>query len=231
MADFISMSLPDSGMNGNVAAAGAMDRMYRHQRHFYDATRKYYLLGRDLLIDRLRPKAGDCVLEVGCGTGRNLIRAARQYPQARFYGIDISGEMLATAREQIARAGLSSRVQVAQGDATCFDTERLFGIALFQRVFMSYTLSMIPRWRAVLEQATASLAASGQMLIVDFGGQEGLPVWFRPLLAWWLSLFHVTPRAELELELTILADRKDAVLNFERPYRGYAQYAMLRMPD
>jgi len=217
-------------MTGFSAAAGAMDRMYRHQRHVYDATRKYYLLGRDLLIDRLRPAPGDCVLEIGCGTGRNLIRAARQYPHACFYGIDISGEMLATAREQIARAGLSARVQVAQADATAFDTDTLFGIALFQRVFMSYTLSMIPRWRTVLEQATASLAPYGQMLVVDFGGQEGLPTWFRPLLACWLSLFHVTPRAELELELTILADRKDAVLSFERPYRGYAQYAMLRMP-
>jgi S-adenosylmethionine-diacylgycerolhomoserine-N-methlytransferase len=224
------MSSPDNGMNGSFAAAGTMDRIYRHQRHFYDATRKYYLLGRDLLIDRLRPGPGDCVLEIGCGTGRNLIRAARQYPQARFYGIDISSEMLTTAREQIARAGLSSRVQVAQADATSFDSEKLFGVALFQRVFMSYTLSMIPRWRNVLEQATASLTPSGQMLIVDFGGQEGLPVWFRPLLAQWLAMFHVTPRAELELELTILADRKDAALIVERPYRDYAQYAMLRMP-
>jgi len=173
------MFSPDDGMNGSFAAAGAMDRMYRHQRHVYDATRKYYLLGRDLLIDRLRPKPGDCVLEIGCGTGRNLIRAARQYPQARFYGIDISNEMLATAREQIGRAGLSSRIQIAQADATSFDTGMLFGIALFQRAFMSYTLSMIPRWRTVLEQATASLDASGQMLVVDFGGQERLPAWFR----------------------------------------------------
>ncbi len=217
-------------MNGSSGAAGAMDRMYRHQRHVYDATRKYYLLGRDLLIDRLRPQPGDCVLEIGCGTGRNLIRAARQYPQAHFYGIDISGEMLATAQERIARAGLSSRVRVALADATSFDTEALFGVALFQRVFMSYTLSMIPRWRAVLEQATASLATHGQMQIVDFGGLEGLPFWFQLLLKRWLAVFHVTPRAELELELTILADRKDAALLVERPYRGYAQYARLTMP-
>jgi S-adenosylmethionine-diacylgycerolhomoserine-N-methlytransferase len=223
------MSSPDKDMAGDYAAAGAMDRMYRHQRHVYDATRKYYLLGRDLLIDRLRPVPGDAVLEIGCGTGRNLIRAARQYPHARFYGIDISNEMLITAREQIARAGLSSRIQVAQADATSFDTEMVFGVALFQRVFMSYTLSMIPRWRAVMEQATASLAPAGQLLIVDFGGQEGLPVWVRPLLAQWLALFQVRPRAELELELTILADRKDAVLIVERPYRGYAQYARLTM--
>ena len=41
-----------------------MDRIYRHQRHVYDVTRKYYLLGRDRLIDRpapagRRPGAGD----------------------------------------------------------------------------------------------------------------------------------------------------------------------------
>ena len=30
-----------------------MDRIYRHQRHIYDPTRKYYLLGRDRLIDGL----------------------------------------------------------------------------------------------------------------------------------------------------------------------------------
>ena len=27
--------------------AGHMDAIYRSQRHFYDLTRKYYLLGRD----------------------------------------------------------------------------------------------------------------------------------------------------------------------------------------
>jgi S-adenosylmethionine-diacylgycerolhomoserine-N-methlytransferase len=224
------MSSHDGDLQPSLAAAAAMDRMYRNQRHLYDATRKYYLLGRDLLIDRLRPQPGMRVLEIGCGTGRNLIRAARQYPHARFYGIDISNEMLATAREQIALAGLSSRIQVAQADATDFDSEFLFGIALFERALLSYTLSMIPRWHAVLEQATASLAASGEMHVVDFGAQEGLPAWFGQLLRHWLGLFHVTPRAELELELTVLADRKDATLLFERPYRGYAQYARLRMP-
>lgn len=33
-----------------VDHANLMDRIYRRQRHFYDATRKYYLLGRDPMI-------------------------------------------------------------------------------------------------------------------------------------------------------------------------------------
>src|ERR1700726_3186243 len=93
----------------DMTAARAMDlmnRTYRHQRHFYDFTRKYYLLGRDRLIAQLAPRAGDAVLEIGCGTGRNLAAAAARYPDVCWYGIDVSTEMLTSAITRIARAGL-----------------------------------------------------------------------------------------------------------------------------
>lgn len=128
--------------------AARMDGVYRGQRHIYDLTRKYYLLGRDRLIDELAPQPGAHVLEIGCGTGRNLIAAARFWPGAHFYGIDISEEMLKTARASIARAGLSQRIRVAQGDATDFDPKILFRIPSFDRIIQSYTLSMIPDWQA-----------------------------------------------------------------------------------
>ena len=65
-------------------AAQHMDGIYKYQRYIYDLTRKYYLLGRDRMLDDLEPAPGATVLEVGCGTGRNLILAARRYPEARF---------------------------------------------------------------------------------------------------------------------------------------------------
>ena len=102
-------------------AAALMDRMYRRQRHIYDLSRKFYLLGRDEAIARLRPAPGDKVLEIACGTGRNLIQLARAYPEARLFGLDVSREMLATAAASTARAGLASRIALAQGDATAFD--------------------------------------------------------------------------------------------------------------
>src|SRR5262245_16282875 len=131
-----------------------MDRMYRHQRHVYDLSRKYYLLGRDRLIARLALEPGQSVLEIGCGTGRNLIAAARRYPLAHLHGLDVSSAMLATARRTIARAGLASRIRLAQADATAIDAAALFGEARFDRVFISYSLSMIPAWRDVLAGAT-----------------------------------------------------------------------------
>ena len=159
----------------STEATGRMNRMYRWQRYIYDATRRYYLLGRDQLIDGLHPPAGALVLEIGCGTGRNLIQAARQYPQARFSGIDISTEMLTTAISAIDRRGLKKAIRVAHGDATKFDSKALFRIAAFDRVMISYSLSMIPDWHRVVAQALRCLKPGGQLHIVDFGNQERLP--------------------------------------------------------
>ena len=215
----------------DMTAARAMDlmnRTYRHQRHIYDFTRKYYLLGRDRLIAEIDARDGARVLEIGCGTGRNLILAAQKYPGACCFGIDVSTEMLNSAVKAISRAGLVTRINVAHGDAARFDPQSLFGIAQFDRIFISYSLSMIPQWRDVLDTAVSLLATNGELRIVDFGGQERLPSTFRRLLRRWLAAFHVNPCDNLEAILKMLAATTGASLAFERPYRGYAQYAALR---
>ena len=205
-----------------------MNRIYRRQRHIYDLTRKYYLLGRDDLIDRLAADDSTRVLEIGCGTGRNLVLAARRYPQARFFGIDVSTEMLNSAIEQIGRDGLASRVRVAHGDAAGFDPVRLFGREKFERVFISYSLSMIPDWQAALDHAVGLLAPGGELHIVDFGTQARLPRWFKLMLRRWLRLFHVAPRDALQPWLSQRATETGATLTFERPYWDYAQYARFK---
>jgi S-adenosylmethionine-diacylgycerolhomoserine-N-methlytransferase len=211
----------------SAAATELMNRIYRRQRHIYDATRKWFLLGRDRLIDDLRPGPGAAVLEIGCGTGRNLIVAARRYPDAQFFGIDVSTHMLTSAIESIAHAGLSARVRVAHADATAFDPVMLFGRQKFERIMVSYSLSMIPGWHAVLAVALSRLARGGRLQVVDFGGQERLPAWFRALLRAWLARFHVQPRDALERQLGELAVRAGASLVVKRPYRGYVLYAVV----
>jgi S-adenosylmethionine-diacylgycerolhomoserine-N-methlytransferase len=211
-------------------AAGLMDRMYRHQRHVYDASRKFYLLGRDELIAGLHPPRGGAVLEIGCGTGRNLIKLARAYPDAACYGLDVSEEMLATARRNVARAGLSERIRLEQADATDFDAEALFGRAGFERIVISYALSMIPPWQGVVAQALRTLAPGGSLHIVDFGDQAGLPGPFRAALNRWLALFHVTPRGDLATVLDGLAQAEGAQGRTTRLYRGYAVHAVATRP-
>jgi S-adenosylmethionine-diacylgycerolhomoserine-N-methlytransferase len=212
----------------SLAAASAMDRMYRRQRHIYDATRKFYLLGRDALIDRLAPPAGSALLEIGCGTGRNLILAARRHPDVRLFGVDISEEMLATARANVSRAGLSRRVFVARGDAAGFDPAALFGVETFDRVFISYALSMIPPWREAVAGACGLLTSDGSLHIVDFGDQAALPATFRAGLRSWLKLFNVHPRLSMETELGVFAATRGLRLSFQPLYRRYAFLAELK---
>lgn len=210
-----------------LVAAERMDAIYRGQRHIYDLTRKYYLLGRDRLIRDLAPPQGGSVLEVGCGTARNLVAASRAWPDTRCYGFDISSEMLDTGRAAVRRAGLKDRVKLARGDATAFDSQRLFNQTRFDRVFLSYTLSMIPSWRSAIDQAARALAPGGRLHIVDFGQQEQLPRWWRLALFAWLRQFEVTPRPDLEAEAQAAAERHGLTLHFEPLFRGYAWSAVL----
>ena len=209
---------------------GLMDRVYRHQRHFYDATRKYYLLGRDPMIAGLRPPAGASVLEIGCGTGRNLVKAAHRYPNACFHGIDISREMLVTAGRSIAGANLQGRVRIAQADAANFDPRRVFGRAGFDRIFISYAVSMIPSWQAVMTETVDRLAPQGELHVVDFGDQRALPPLFRSGLRAWLRFYHVTPRQDLFEVAAETAASVGGTAAERRFYRDFAWLSVITKP-
>jgi S-adenosylmethionine-diacylgycerolhomoserine-N-methlytransferase len=209
-------------------AAGLMDAIYRHQRHIYDASRKFYLLGRDRLITDLAPPEGGSVLEIGCGTGRNLVRIAQAYPGRACFGLDVSSAMLETARRSVGRTGLADQIALAQADATDFDPQALFGRAGFDRIVISYALSMIPPWRGVVEEALRRLAPGGELHIVDFGDQRDLPRPFAAVLNRWLGLFHVTPRRELAQVLADAAVEAGTTLRTTSLHGGYAALAVLR---
>jgi S-adenosylmethionine-diacylgycerolhomoserine-N-methlytransferase len=174
-----------------------MDRIYRRQRHIYDFTRKYYLFGRDTLIDRLDLKPDARVLEVGCGTARNLNRIAIKYPDAKLYGLDASSQMLATAQHSLAQAGLATRVKLIEAYAENLSPGLFSECEPFDAIVFSYSLSMIPDWKQALRAAAAALAADGILHIVDFGDLKGLSRPVEAMLRSWLGLFHVAPRAEL----------------------------------
>jgi len=213
-------------------ASARMDRMYRHQRHIYDLSRKFYLLGRDRLIAGLALKPGDTVCEVGCGTGRNLVALARRYPGARIFGIDASEEMLKTARGTIARSGFEHRIALRRGLAETLDPEASFGLAeKFDAVIFSYALSMIPRWERAIDRAIEALRPGGTLTVVDFSEQRQLPPWFRAALRRWLDLFEVHPNPAISAYLAALAGRSGAGFRAEPLYRDYACLLGYRKPD
>lgn len=205
-----------------------MDSVYKGQRHIYDLTRKYYLFGRDTLIAGLDARPGMRVLEVACGTGRNLAKVRGRWPGVRLYGLDISSEMLKNARKT-----LGATAQLGLGDACAFAPEQTFGEAAlngegFDRVVLSYALSMIPDWQGALDHAAGQLAPGGELHIVDFGDLDGLPRPLQSLLHAWLARFHVAVRKDMPQVAARTAAAKGLIHTTTRGKFGYFQLHVLR---
>jgi len=204
----------------------AMDRMYGLQRHLYDATRKYYLLGRDTLLAQMKLQPGDRVLEVACGTARNLIRLNKINPNVELFGLDASSAMLKTAQSNLARRGLEKSCSLRVCLAEDLDYRSTFGLDRpFDAIFFSYGLSMIPTWKEALVAALRNLKPGGILYIVDFWDQRELPSWFRALLRKWLQIFGVHFRPELLVHLKELEASVPGALVLQSIAHRYAYIA------
>lgn len=205
-----------------------MDAMYRRQRYIYDATRKFYLLGRDTLIEQMDVRSGQNILEVGCGTGRNLAILAKKYPDANFFGLDASSEMLKSAEAKIEAAG-AENVSLKLALANDFGYQETFGLdEPFDAIFFSYSISMIPPWKEAICTALANLKPGSSFYIVDFYDQRDLPSWFRRILKSWLRKFHVQFWSDLVPHLFELDKRGFGNLEIIPVARRYAFIAVFR---
>ncbi len=205
-----------------------MDKMYRHQRYFYDLTRKYYLLGRDRLLEEMKISDNENVLEIGCGTGRNLTILAKKYQRANFFGLDASTEMLKTAERKINSKHISN-VNLKTALADNFSYQDTFDQQNpFDTIYFSYSISMIPTWKESIGNALKNLKSGRSVYIVDFYDQKDLPIWFRKILQSWLKQFHVKYPDKLIPFLTELERKGFGNLNVTSVFKSYSFIAEFR---
>jgi len=167
------------GQSRRGSHADRLTDFYGPQAERYDHFRARLLHGRADLMAALEVPAGARVVELGGGTGSNLDLLDRRRPLDELAGahlVDLCPPLLAVARRRMAGR---ANVAVVEADATRWQPDQPV-----DRVFFSYALTMIPDWRAAIDNALAMLAPGGRLGVVDFhlpedGGRLGNAFWRR----------------------------------------------------
>lgn len=184
---------------------------YRWQSMIYDATRWSFLFGRSAILKQISAVASPKrILEIGCGTGRNLAELARRFPDAQLTGVDVSADMLALTEKKL--APVADRVTLHRQR---YDAPLQTGG--FDLVLCSYALTMFnPGWQEAQSCATQDLAPGGLFGLVDF--HDSRFPWFRR----WMGVNHVRMEGHLRPELERLFD--PVVNQVHSAYGGLWQY-------
>lgn len=163
------------------------------------------VFGRVLGIERLRERTlgllgnlrGATVLDVGCGTGRNLPSLVRGVgPDGRVVGVDASEGMLVRARRRLEAAGWGN-VTLVRGDAVTLASVG----AGFDALVSVWCYGIVYDLQAALRRAVAVLRPGGRLAIMDFGATRAERGWARglyPLYAAALRAAHIDTAADLE---------------------------------
>jgi len=140
-------------------------RRYNRLAKFFVLFEWLFLLPRGIrrkAVNRLELKPGTRVLEVGCGTGRNLAHLVQAVGErGHVYGVDLSEGMLQEARELSAKAEWHN-VTLIQSDATEYTLPEPVDGVIF-----SLSYAVIQQHREALKRAWEHLRPGGYVVIMD----------------------------------------------------------------
>jgi ubiquinone/menaquinone biosynthesis C-methylase UbiE len=135
----------------------------------YDSYMKKVTLGRErtlreITINLADVKPGDCVLEVGCGTGTLTLAAKRRAgPSGKAFGIDIIPAMIGLSQRKAAQAGEDATFQLGSIDNVPFPPSQ-FDVVMCS--FMIFHMSEAVRRKGIAEIHRV-LKPQGRLLVVD----------------------------------------------------------------
>lgn len=124
----------------NHVLSGCQDKLWRHRA-----------------VARLRPRRGEMVLDLCCGTGDSTLEIARRQPHCQVIGADFAAPMLARAQAK----GLP---ELVAADALSLP----FGDAQFDAVSIAFGVRNFEDTRAGLTEIHRVLKPGGRLLVLEF---------------------------------------------------------------
>jgi ubiquinone/menaquinone biosynthesis C-methylase UbiE len=170
---------------------------HRQAKAFYDRFGKkqdwqsfYEDVATEALIQNGEFDTAGAVFEFGCGTGRFAERLLeRNLPaDARYVGVDISGTMVALAKERLARFGSRAEVHLTDGSPR-LDLKK----SSCDRFVSTYVLDLLTfeDIRIVLQEAWRVLSKGGLLGLVSL--THGFTPISRVVEGLWMALYAIRP--------------------------------------
>lgn len=185
--------MPHAGEHAERLAA-----FYAPQIAHYDRFRERLLRGRRELLDELALPLQAHIVELGGGTGQVCEMLGERLNVVRRYDVvDVCAPMIEQAR---ARAQRIPALQPVLADACTWQPEHPVDM-----VIASYSLTMMPDWRATIDNAWRMLKPGGYIAVVDFhvssaqpdSGQVRHGAWTRRFWPRWFARDGVRVGSEL----------------------------------
>jgi S-adenosylmethionine-diacylgycerolhomoserine-N-methlytransferase len=188
------------------------DITYYYQLHsrIYDATRWSFLFGRSELIKQIPSlPTSPRILEVGCGTGKNIIQLNQRFPDAQITGVDVSPHMLQKARQKNAGASINFK-KMRYGPGSLNEET-------YDLILLSYSMTMMGiEYSKLISELKNNLNRDGYLAVVDFHTSPFS--WFKT----WMEINHVDFSGDLYPRLENNFDSKR--ISFNRAYLGLWNY-------
>jgi len=145
--------------NPSNAGAGAIRRQYAAQATEYETRWRSYLRASiEPTLSALGARAGERILDVGCGTGLLLRKLGEAVPGTPAWGVDLSPDMLAVARGQ----GGDLRLAVADAHHLPFQRRS------FDAVVSSSSMHHWARPKEVFMEIARILRPGGRLVVTDW---------------------------------------------------------------
>ncbi len=158
--------------------------------------------------------AGETIVDLGCGRGQDVIRAAgRVGPAGLAIGVDSSEEMLAKARRTA--PPFLANVRFVRSDLAALD----LGDAVADVVVSNCTINHAPDKEAVFREIRRVLRAGGRFVVSDVVSEEELPESVRSDPAAWAACYGgAIPEADYIAAVRRAGFDEPEVLERSEPY-------------
>jgi demethylmenaquinone methyltransferase/2-methoxy-6-polyprenyl-1,4-benzoquinol methylase len=154
-----------------------VETMFDNIAGTYDALNRVLSLGIDKgwrrkMIEVLKKEEAESILDVATGTADVALDIARELPNSKVIGLDLSSEMLSVGRQKVQKEGFENRVKLVKGDCEALPYDN----STFDAITVAFGVRNFETLHKGIEEMYRVLKPGGVLVVLEFTQPRRFPV-------------------------------------------------------